>query len=317
MTEAETQETDSSPKKKGRWLRRLLIALLVWLGADFAYSQYVAMKLRSWESSVERDEFGVLNQCEGFSMGDGKTAIALLHGINDTPYAFRKMAGTLAKSAHARAIRMPGFGEPVPVYAQSTADEWLAEVEREVEALRLTHDRVFLVAHSLGGAVAVQWLLRGAEQEQMIDGVILLAPAIEVSSRRSPLLPVRWWHRLSSGLVFTKYTHSPFPPDTQDPAIKDFPNRTPFTPRTVINETFRLIDSNRGRASEIRVPVLLVFSKLDMVNDHEAAAKWFEQLSSPRKELFWHNKAGHQLPYDLGWDEIAAKILEFAAVNEE
>ena len=48
-----------------------------------------------------------------------------------------------------------------------------------------------------------------------------------------------------------------------------------------------------------------------MVNDHEAGARWYENIGSEKKRLVWNNKSGHQLLYDLGWEEVVAAIVEF------
>lgn len=312
-------DSDSDLASVSRWrklrkriLRVIVIAVAVFYLLDAAYASYCYFRRVSWESSVSRDSNGVLNDCEAFSVGEGSTALLLLHGINDTPFVYKQMATYLGQHHHVRVMRMPGFGEPVSAYSAHNAEDWISQVRSEAKSLRQNHDRVIIVAHSLGGAVTVQTILRaGKDQHELFDGVVLLAPAIEVSNRRSPILPVQVWHQLSGALLFTKYTHSPFPPDTQDPEIKDFPNRTPFTPRSVIADTFRLIESNRGRATEISLPVLLAISEKDEVTDHAASAKWFEQLPSPRKKLVWINQSGHQMQYDLGWQQIADEILQF------
>ena len=299
-----------------KFLKRMIWILLpitaAWLIGDFGYSRYVANKLSHWESSVERDENGVMKGCQAFSIGNSDTAVLLVHGINDTPFTYRKLAPELGDKFHVRAMRMPGFGEPLEVCAKKTSEDWIAEVEREAKKLRKTHSRVYVVAHSLGGAVTIQTILRSDKTEpQLFDGAIFLAPAIEVSNRRSPVLATRTWHRISAGLLFTRMTYNPFGNDCQDPNERDSPNRVQFTPRTMIDETFKLIDANRGREAEFSVPVMVVLSKLDQVNDHEASERWLENVASEKKEIFWNNQSGHALQYDLGWQKVANKIVEF------
>ena len=312
-----------------RWLKFVVIPVAILYLGDFGYSRYANWKHDQWEQTIQRDANGVMQDCDAFTIAsapdDGDrnhdsdndvnsgTAILLLHGINETPFTYQRMGNALSqKGFHVRAMRMPGFGEPIEVYGSTTADDWIGAVEDEARKLRSNHDRVFIVAHSLGGAVTIQTLLRaGDKQDDLFDGLILLAPAIEVSSRRSPILKTQTWHSISSVLLFTRFTYSPFQPDTQDPELLDFPNRIPVTPRSVINETFRLIDSNRNREAEITLPVLLVLSERDQVNDHEASQNWFDKIGSERKQLIWNNRSGHQLPCDFGWDDIVAEIVRF------
>ena len=298
-----------------RLIRFFAILVAILYVGDFGYSCFATWKRNAWENTIQRDANGVMQGCEAFSVGNGETAILLVHGINETPFSYQRMASSLSQQRlHVRAMRMPGFGESLDAYAAKTAEDWIASIEVEAAKLRTNHDHVFIVAHSLGGAVAIQTLLRsGDKQGELFDGLILLAPAIEVSSRRSPIFKTQTWHKISSILFFTRFTYSPFPPDTQDPELRDLPNRIPLTPRSVINETFRMIDANRNRESEITLPVLLVLSDQDQVNDHQASENWFEKIESERKRLFWNNRSGHQLPYDLGWEEVVTEIVNFVA----
>lgn len=253
-----------------------------------------------------------MENCQAYSLGTGKTAILLVHGINDTPFTYRKLAPELAKSFSVRVMRMPGFGEPLDICATKTAEDWIAALRKESTLLRQQHDRVFVVAHSLGGAVTIQTILReGDSQHELFDGVVLLAPAIEVSNRRSPLLPTRTWHQISGGLIFTRMTYNPFGNDCQDPAEVESPNRVPFTPRSMINETFSLIDANRGQAKKFKLPVLVVLSTLDQVNDSQASERWLDSVSSKEKSIYWNNQSGHALQYDLGWQTVGQEIREF------
>ena len=318
MSDDDAIRNDERAKPKRRRLVRKLLKFLAIVTAvlylsDFGYSCWASWKHNAWEESITRDANGVMQDCEAFSVGAGETAILLLHGINDTPFTYKKMAAAFAEeNFHVRVMRMPGFGEPVDAYAAQTANDWVASVAAEAATLRSSHDRVFIVAHSLGGATAIQTLLRaGDKQTELFDGLILLAPAIEVSSRRSPVFKTQTWHNISSILLFTRFTFTPFAPDTQDPEMRDYPNRIPVTPRSVIDETFGLIDSNRNREAEIKLPVLLVLSEKDQVNDHDSSQNWFEKISSRRKELIWNNQSGHQLPYDFGWSDVVVEIVRF------
>lgn len=305
--------------KRFTWTVGILI--IIWMIGDFGYSRYVAGKLAAWEKNIERDDEGVMSGCKEYSSGSGDTAVILLHGINDTPYCWRKMAPELANDFHVRAMRLPGFGETIPAYAASNSNQWIEAVIGEVKELRKNHNRVFMVAHSLGGAVTIQSVLKSQDDKsnesnesnksELFDGIVLLAPAIQVSDRRSPLLPTRTWHSIAGALMFTKLTHNPFGNDAKDPEERNSANRVPFTPRSIMNETFKLIDANADRVAEFNTPVLIVLSDQDQVNDHQATVEWAEKIASSQKEIFWNNRSGHALQYDLGWEDVTQKIKEF------
>jgi len=289
----------------------LLALAAVWLLGDFIYSCYVASQIRQREATVERDADGLEVGCREYTVGSGSTAILLVHGINDSPACYHKVTPALAEEGFTcRVMRMPGFAKPIPVYAKATRHQWLAAVKREIAALRQDHDRVVVVAHSLGGAVTIAHVL---ENPEAVDGVVLIAPAIEVSSRRSPVLPVRAWHEISQCVLpFTTVAYSPFPGDCYDLSALEYPGRIPFTPKSVADETFQLIDFNRGRAAELDLPLMMVLSKDDRVIDWQAAERFYEQASSEAKEVHFLENSRHVIPVDGDWEVLVQKIAEFA-----
>jgi len=288
----------------------LLGLAAVWLLGDWVYASVVARRIRKWEASIERDEQGVEKGCREYTVGSGETAVLLIHGINDSPRCYHRMAPALAEEGFTcRVMRLPGFAEPIERYAQATKEEWLAAVKGEVRSLGQDHRRVAIVAHSLGGAVTIAYLL---EDPEAVDAVVLLAPAVEVSNRRSPLLSTRAWHEIGRRLLwFTRITSSPFPNDCRDPAQREYPGRTVFVPVAVVDQTFALLDANRGRAPELNTPLLMVLAKDDQVVDWEAAEQFYQAASSEQKAIRFMAESGHVISLDYGWEELTHEIAAF------
>ena len=282
----------------------------VWLSGDLIYSLVVASRIKKWESSIERDGDGVQEGCQAYTIGSGAAAVLLIHGINDSPQCYHRMAPALGEEGFTcRVMRLPGFALPVERYAQATKKEWLGAVDREIRSLRQDHRRVAVVAHSLGGAVTIAHLL---ENPEAVDAVVLLAPAVNVSNRRSPLLSTRAWHEFAKcALPFTKITSSPFTNDCRDTAAGDYPGRTGFTPLAVAEETFQLIDANRGRAAEFKTPLMMVLAKDDQVIDWQAAEQFYQEVSSKEKSIRFMENCGHAIPVDNGWESLTGEIAEF------
>jgi alpha-beta hydrolase superfamily lysophospholipase len=300
-------------RTRKKWGRRLLKGLLVGIAlfylGDLGYSLYVANQIARWERNVERDASGVLLEGAPYSVGEGKDAVLFVHGINESPHAWRFMAPKFAESGfHCRVMRLPGFAEPVDRYAASSIADWTSAVAGELAALHEDHDRVFVVAHSLGGAIALNVMLNDPD---CCDGAVFLAPLIKVSDARSPLVSTRAWHRFGSLMMFTRVLATPFKNDAQDPAAQDPNGRTLFTPRSVVSQTFELADMNRNRSSELKLPVLLVVSPTDHVIDSEAAVRYFEDRRGTRTEVFWLATANHAIPYDYGWETVVARACGF------
>lgn len=314
----ETNSKTRIPRKSfvKRWSRRLLfvfVAICILLViADLGYSIFVHSKLRSWESKCVRNSEGVRQGCEAFSLGpkSSPTALLLVHGIGDSPHIYRKVAKYLSEQGlYCRSMRLKGFGESVENYSKATIDDWLGSVESEVKELRKEFKKVVIVAHSLGGAVSIRFI---ADRREAIDGLILAAPAIEVSSQRSPVLKVRVWHQvLRRILIFTRTTYSPFGVDAVDESERVNELQTPFAPLKLIDRVFVLLNWNRNDAGKVEVPTLMVLAEKDKVIDNGAAREFFKELGSDRKELLVLDNSAHAIPVDYQWKDFCAAILDF------
>ncbi len=300
--------------KRRNWIRRIvwgLIAVLgLWIGSDFAYSTITMRRLLEWEKGVARDRDGVRIGCRERTIGSGETAILFIHGFGDSPAVFSRMAPALAARGYTcRLMRLPGFAEPVENLKNADKDAWNAAVASELSALRRSHDRVIVVAHSLGGALAIEHLL---DHPRDADGVVLIAPLVKVARDRSPLLSARAWYEVGENLfLFTDVVESPFPRDTivSEQEAPDF--RTPFVPRGVYRSMFAVLDDIDGRAAEFRTPLLMVVSQRDRVVDTAAAERFFEEAPAARKEILRTAEAGHVIPLDRGWRDVTERIDAF------
>lgn len=294
----------------------ILVVAGIWIVGDWIYSLVIASRHRAWEAGVKRHSDGVREGCEAFDVGEGDTAILLVHGINDSPACYRDIARALADRGYAcRAMRIPGFAEPLERYARTRREQWREAVHRELKSLRRDHPRVGLVAHSLGGAISIDLLI---DDPKAADMAALIAPAVEVSNDRSPLLPTRGWHEIANRLlIFTTVTESPFPLDAQKADDKTYPYRTPFSPRKVADETFHLLDKNRGCAEQFQTPLLMLLSKDDVVVSWRAAEEFHQQASSKTKRLVFVENTGHSMVVDHVWPRLVKEIDDFFRARPE
>jgi len=302
------------PMKRCRRMKLLILILLtvavIWLWGDFIYSRIVAAHLRKWEAGIKRDSDGVRNGCREYTIGEGDIALLLIHGINDSPRIYDKMAPVFAKHGFkCRVMRLPGYATPTRDYAKSTKEQWIRAVAEELAELRKEHEKVCIVAHSLGGVIAINHLL---DHPQAADKIILFAPGNAVSNERSFLLSPRTWHEIVSRLfVFTWCTKSPFENDIHDPDEQDYDWGTQFTPLTLIDEAFGLIDVIKKRGSEFSTPMMMVLSKEDKIIDWQAAKRFYDGAKSNEKSLHFMEDAGHVIPIDNGWREVTIETIEF------
>jgi len=283
---------------------------ILWLCGDLLYSLVVKALYSRWEVGIERDADGVRVGCREFTLGKGEDAVLLVHGYGDSPAVFQRFGPALAAKGYTcLGLRLPRFALPMPQYRKTGASQWREAVRSAIADLRRRHRRVFLIAHSLGAAVAVEAV---AEPAVVVDGVVLLAPLFDVSNRRSPLLPVRAWYRLLDGLlVFTDYVMSPYPTDLWDKGALPLVRIDTFIPRGVIRDVFALLARNAERAKTFRIPVLMILSRHDLVVDNRASERFFHDCAARPKRLLYVENAGHVLPLDQGWKALVDEAARF------
>lgn len=288
-----------------------LLAVLATLGvADFSYDRVVHFRNDRWEKTIKRDATGLREGYEPFEMGKGDTALLMIHGFGAGPLTFGRMAPVLAARGYTcHALLLPGFGMPNATYSKATAARWRAAIRSEVAMLRMTHKQVWLVGHSMGGTLAT---VEALDHPGDIDGLVLLAPLIEVSSKRSPIFTARTWFRIADhAAIFTDLTEMAFPVDVHDPVVRTNVVRDQFVPRSIYRQMFSLTDAARGRAGELTLPVFLAYAPQDKVADADAAVNYVGKAKSSRKVIFCSQDSGHVITWDLGWEKCVDAIDRF------
>ena len=298
-------------------MRSLWLIPVAWLGANLLHALWIGGRRWRRERRIRRDAAGVAEGAEAYTVGSGPVAMLWVHGFADTPQTFRRMAERMAATGACtcRVMRLPGAAEPLAVAARQTQETWLAAVNAEVAALRRGHARVWLLGHSLGGTLALAVALR---DPAAADGLILLAPLIAVSRRRSPVLSPRLWFRLARvAFVGSRVFESCFAVNAvaaDDPTFTYHRDR--FIPFSTYRNLFALIDEIAPRAAELRAPVFAALAAEDRVVDTPVAQQWFAGVVAPKTVRVLPGIA-HALPLEGGWQALTDEIVAFVSRAEE
>lgn len=287
------------------FLALVVAAPALWLAGDAFYARRVHRRASAPGAPRAAAEPFTLNPA-------GAPAVLLIHGFADGPAVFAQLAPPLAAEGFAvRALHLPGSGAPLAEMKGTTLHAWRTEIDREIAALRAADPArpVWLVGHSLGGALAFDAALR---PDNRVAGLVLLAPLVEVSRARSPLLaPRQWFHLLDRLLVFTDAIESRLPKDLHDPAARAAYVTDKYIHRDLYRALFDAIDAVRPRAAEWRGPLLAVLSPSDQIVDSAATAFFFAATNAAPAKLQEQHAAGHVLPLDHGHEQLAGKIIRF------
>jgi len=111
----------------------------------------------------------------------------LVHGLTDSPYSMRAVAGVLAeRGVYSLSLRMPGHGAMPSGLVRATWQDWLAAVRMGVRHVRSSIPAdapLMLVGYSNGGALVLKYTLEAMARdgEPRPARLILLSPMIGVT----------------------------------------------------------------------------------------------------------------------------------------
>lgn len=115
-----------------------------------------------------------------------RSAALLIHGFPGTPAEMRPYADLLIDMGWtASAPLLPGFGSDLEKLPKTSHQDWLRTTRAELHKLRSEHDHILVIGNSMGGALATR-----LAAENIVDGLILLAPFWKLHGIIWPLIPV-------------------------------------------------------------------------------------------------------------------------------
>lgn len=143
-------------------------------------------------------------------------SILLIHGLNDSAYYVADLGEALFRAGfNVVTILLPGHGTDTHDMLDATSEQWRNEVDTGLEMAQLVGRQVIVGGFSLGGALAIDAVLRHPETR----GLLLFSPAIRLSHYESvaflacapglrslemdpglPMNPVKYKYRLGNGV---------------------------------------------------------------------------------------------------------------------
>jgi alpha-beta hydrolase superfamily lysophospholipase len=177
--------------------------------------------------------------------------------------------------------------------------QYLADLRAMVELAsrdRRGQDKCFLLGHSMGGLIALDFVQRFPE---LIDGVLVSSPAlgiavkVPVAKRISGSILSWLWPGLTmgNGLDVTKISHDPavVRAYVDDPLVHERVSTRFFT------EFVAAMEAVNRQAASIRKPILMQVAGEDHLVSANAAEQFFEKLAAPDKTLHVYEGLYHEI----------------------
>ncbi len=115
---------------------------------------------------------------------NASTAILFIHGIVGTPNHFNEFVSLVPESVSVYNLLLDGHGKEVRDFSKTSMIKWETQVTSVVEKLSLTHEKIYIVAHSLGTLLAIEQAIKN----EKVCKLFLLAVPLYLSVK--PKMPI-------------------------------------------------------------------------------------------------------------------------------
>ncbi|MBD2385565.1 alpha/beta hydrolase [Cylindrospermum sp. FACHB-282] len=241
--------------------------------------------------------------------------LAVVHGLGGHSGRYSNIVEHLLPKQYAiYGVDMRGHGRSPGQRGYINA--W-AEYREDLRSLfKLIHQQqpevpVFLLGHSMGGVIVLDYALRYAKDAPPLQGVIALAPSIGkvgVSPLRLFIgkMLSRVWPR------FTMNTGLKSIPGSRDEKVvaaiaQDEFKHTLGTAR-LSTEFFATRDWIYAHAGDWQVPLLILQGGADQVAKPAGSQAFYQKVSYPDKLLIEYPEAYHELHADLNYQEVMTNL---------
>ncbi len=246
--------------------------------------------------------------------------LVLVHGLGSHSSLFMRLVDyLLAQRYCVYSFDLPGHGRSSGQrgFIQSWSDfrDSLHQLMEQV-AVREAGRPCFLLGHSLGGAIALDYALRFPEE---IQGLILSAPALGTQGISSLKLWMgrllsRLWPRFSLNTGLRRYSPSRDPQVNQ--AYATDPLRHSRGTARLSTEFARTLDWIHQHLNHLAQPILILQGGADPVARLQNSQTFFERLSQDDKTWRAYPEAYHELFNDLDTEQVLADVLVWLAQHQ-
>ncbi len=246
-------------------------------------------------------------------------SVVYVHGLGDHSGRHRSLFDALCAAGHTvTAADLRGHGRsPGP---RGHIDSWDDHREDLRAVVRFAASQragvpLFLIGHSLGGLVVLEYALRYPEG---LRGVVAMSPGLSLDGiPRWQVVASRLLDRLAPRLTMKVGLDSTN--ISRDPSIKAADDEDPLchsyaTVRLGV-EARRAIEFTLGHAAELRVPLLVVHGAADRVVPPAASLTFYQRVSLADKRRIEYPDAYHELDNDYARDQALADIRAWIAAH--
>jgi acylglycerol lipase len=246
--------------------------------------------------------------------------VAIVHGLGEHSGRYESLVSSLTANGFAvTTFDHRGHGKSPGI--RGHVDSWSEYREDVHEFLRYTsshfmHLPLFLFGHSLGALIVTDYVLFYPDG---VTGLIVSGHPLRPTGAAKPylILVARFLSRHKPKFVI------PLGLDpselSRDPRVVAEYRSDPLVQTRVTarwgTEALAAVERVRGRAREIRMPILIVHGGADAINSAEGSKELLDMVSSEDKTLHVYPGGRHEPHNDLEKEEAVADISEWISAR--
>jgi alpha-beta hydrolase superfamily lysophospholipase len=249
---------------------------------------------------------------------DGSDAcgvIVFLHGLGEHFAKYDEwLEYAVERGYHVAAYDQRGHGRTPGRRGDFAFADLVADLERFVEVVvdRWGDVPVFLVAHSLGGLVALRWVAEGGHDA--LRGAVLSSPALDVVEEIPP------WKRWAFGALIRLAPRLSLPRRSDVAKLTADPDRIAawrsdplrhdrITPRAMVGIVEAMREARESPLA-VTLPLLLLLTPEDTVTSTEATLAWAAE-SGADVTILENPTARHEILNDVDRREAYERICDW------
>ena len=250
--------------------------------------------------------------------GPTRATVALVHGLAEHAGRYAALAGRLnGAGIELVAIDLRGHGHAPGKRAYvKRFDDYLLDTQALLDAAAQSCAPLFLMGHSMGGAVAALYAIERLEASgRRLNGLILSSPAL------APGRDVPRWMLTLSQVISRLYPSFPamkidasllsrlqpvVNANRNDPLV----HHGAIPARTGAELLLAMARIERGRAN-LRLPLLVYHGTADKLTEPEGSREFEQHAGSPDKTLTLHEGSYHETMNDLDRDRVIGALIDW------
>ena len=248
--------------------------------------------------------------------GDPSAVVVLVHGFTEHCGRYAELAQQLTRhgyAVYATDLRGHGKSEGEPAFVHSF-DEYLADLDLAVDRarMRLPDKPLFLLGHSLGGALVVLLAIRRARD---FHGLVASAGSFRVGGqvfpilRRIAVLVSRLLPRLRMVRMGARML-------SRDPKVIDDFKNDPLVfhgrfPVRAGAEILRAARQVQSQMESVQVPLLILHGTGDRVTSVEGSRQLYARAASTDKTLKLYEGLYHDLFHEPEKEQVTSDVIRW------